>query len=321
MFTDREKKVGYNINDNRLRSTILEEITDLRKMEPPPKGFSSLYRRYVAPKSCKIYSSSASYIEARTWSDLAFAVRNSTKHSVMDEMVNIVHKDRYNNSRLQPHIVRLVVYDKLEDLPRLLVGALPPILSSSSAPPIRIIPRAPWGLAQPLDANSVIPNTIEVETAERAVDVDLDLEDQIEDVVEQAIPFSIEGSLLPEQPDIPEPTEDEHRNATIIQLTYRQYSSRKTRRRAVTQLAVSRDKWFSACLAMDTIKPGRYQKMILGPLPHILVFLDLLYTGTQESKNNTKKRTRITLKSEELDLLDKQLTQTMYVPLSVNKTN
>ncbi|KAE9400954.1 hypothetical protein BT96DRAFT_620070 [Gymnopus androsaceus JB14] len=309
--------LGYNVGDSDLRSKIYEDITYLRKTEPNVV-FPATYR---------------SYIEARSWDDLAFAVRNSTKNSAMDEMVNIVHKNRYNSSRPHPRVVRLVVYDKIEDLPKLLTGSIPPVVPSPNAPPSRAIPRilrALSGHAQPLppSLSYVVPNTVGAETGTAVTTVveadpgtanDADMEpeeEQIEDVAPQAIPFSIIGPLL-DQPDIPEPTEDEHRNATIIQLAYRKYWSHKGNRQ--TQVAVSRDKWFYDCLKMDSIKPGRYRKMMLGPLPHILVGLELIYMGTQESKSNTKKRTRLPLKSEELDLLDKQLTQTNSAIKKVTK--
>ncbi|KAJ3757219.1 hypothetical protein EV361DRAFT_769844, partial [Lentinula raphanica] len=62
----------------------------------------------------------------------------------------------------------------------------------------------------------------------------------------------------------------------------------------------------------NTVQTGLYCKMILGPLPHIMVFLDLLYISTQESKNIIKKDFQFCSKSEQIDKLDKCLTQTKY---------
>ncbi|KAF9064525.1 hypothetical protein BDP27DRAFT_1333366 [Rhodocollybia butyracea] len=80
-------------------------------------------------------------------------------------------------------------------------------------------------------------------------------------------------------------------------------------RKGQQQMAASREIWFTSYLKMDFLRSGRYRMMVLGSLPHILVFLGVLYTGAQDSRVKTKKRTRLPLKSEELDSLDKQLTR------------
>jgi hypothetical protein len=262
-------------------------------------------------------------VEARSWNDLAYAVRNSTKGSTFDEMVNIQHTSRYNSTRYSPGVVRTVIYNKIEDLPKLLVGAIPPIAPPNPHRPVHILkpPRmntSPASLSTPVPSawKSVVPQietpskVITEAAANAEVELEEESEEQIEDVAQQAIPFSINGPLV-DQPQIHEPTENEHTQASVIQEAYKRYASRKTKQR--TQLAISREKWFTSFLEMNSLQPGRYRKMLLGPLPHVLVFLDLLYSGAHESKAKTKKRTRLPLKSEELDLLDKQLTQIKYV--------
>ncbi|KAJ3997585.1 hypothetical protein F5050DRAFT_1750599 [Lentinula boryana] len=300
--------LGYNIGNDSLRSNILTEMTSLRKLQRPDIQFPLLYRKYV---------------EAHLWKDLASAVRRSTNGSAMDEMVNVVHKGRHDHTRYSPPGVRVVVYDKVEDIPSLLIGTIPPVASAITDVPrdIQILEasKAPVEtLASPLPFKQLAWKTMHVEdkpveavafTADpdaSAANLEEELEEQIEDVAQQAIPFSINGPLVDET-EIPEPTEHEHRNATIIQQAYRRYAHRKAKQR--TQLAVSRNKWFNEYLKLDDIQNGRYRKMMLGPLPHIMVFLDLLHIGTQDSKNSTKRRLRLPLISEEAGLLDKQLTQ------------
>ncbi|KAJ3784515.1 hypothetical protein GGU10DRAFT_294086 [Lentinula aff. detonsa] len=95
----------------------------------------------------------------------------------------------------------------------------------------------------------------------------------------------------------------------VIQQAYRQYLSRKAKQRP-TQLAVMRDKLFSEYVKVNAVQDGHYRKMMLGPLPHVIIFLDLLYIGILESKKDTKKRLLSHLKSEEADLMDTLLTQT-----------
>ncbi|KAJ3908266.1 hypothetical protein F5879DRAFT_367138 [Lentinula edodes] len=296
--------LGYNIGNSGLRSKILTEMTSLQQVRWPDKQFPSMYR---------------SYVEARSWNNLASAVRQSTKGSAMDEMVNVVHKDRYDHTRYSPPGVRVVIYDKIEDLPKLLVGAISPVGTTTNAPIKFQVLKATKTTAEPLLSKvmSVDDKLVEAVIAAgehdpdtSVVASDVELDEQVEDVAQQAIPFSIDGPLVDET-EILEPTENEHRNATIIQLAYRHYISRKTKERS--QLAVSRDKWFNEYSKVINIQGGRYRKMMLGPLPHILVFIDLLHIGTQELKNSTKKRLRLPLKSEEADSLDKQLTRTNNV--------
>ncbi|KAJ3877376.1 hypothetical protein F5051DRAFT_453113 [Lentinula edodes] len=298
--------LGYNFGDNDFRLRILNEITSLRTVRQAETPFPFTYRFYV---------------EARQWSDIAHAVRHSTRGSTMDEMINVVHKDRYNNTRFAPSGVRIVVYDKIESLPQLLVEGIPPAAPSiNDNAPRDVRLRA---TAAPFESSLTQFTSVTVQAEATpgqgdSDDVTMDLNtepiEQVEDVAQQTIPSSIDNTLdnpLVQEPEILEATEDEHQNATIIQQAYRRYSTRKVKER--TQLSVSRDKWFDEYLKMKGVPDGRYRKMMLGPLPHILVFIDLLHIGTQELKNSTKKRLRLPLKSEEADSLDKQLTRTNNV--------
>ncbi|KAJ4470931.1 hypothetical protein J3R30DRAFT_3531939 [Lentinula aciculospora] len=308
--------LGYNIGDGELRSRILNEITSLRTVRQPETQFSFRYKNYV---------------EAGCWDHIANAVRHSTEGSAMDEMVNVVHRDRYDNRRHSPSGVRIVVYDKIETLPQLLIGAIPPVAPSNhdNAPRNVQILRA---FGMPSSTQVVGPATdVEATPMEDAVTSGDDHTDnvpkvmnaesgeQVEDVAQQVIPHSndnaFDGPLV--ETVVHEATEDEHRNATIIQKAYKQYSSHKAKQR--TQLTVSRDKRFNEYLKINDIQDGRYRKMMLGPLPHILVFLDYLHIGTYELKNSTKQRLRLRLQSEEIDSLDKQLTKTNIALKKITK--
>ncbi|KAJ3739795.1 hypothetical protein DFH05DRAFT_1546449 [Lentinula detonsa] len=300
--------LGYNIGNWDLRSRILSEITSLRRVQLPETQFSMSYK--------------ISYVEARSWDDIAHAVRHSTEGSAMDEMVNIVHKDRYDNTRFSPRGVRVVVYEKIETLPNLLIGAIPPVASSINvgAPTDALILKTPEAPTEPAPTQTAKVDEailIEITAASGAKDADheivtdLDADESVEDVAQQAIPHttdSVDGPLM-DEPEIPEATENERRSAMVIQQAYRQYLSRKAKQHP-TQLAVTRDKLFSEYMKVNAVQDGHYRKMMLGPLPHVIVFLDLLYIGILESKNNTKKRLLSHLKSEEADLMDTLLTQT-----------
>jgi hypothetical protein len=212
-----------------------------------------------------------------------------------------------------------VIYDKIEDLPKLLVGAIPPVIfnmprpvhilkptSQGTSAPATSVPSV-WTTVGPEPKNTPVQDNAAatVDTAEAGLN-DEEPDEQVEDVPQQAIPLSNVDSLV-NQPDIPEPTEEEHNSASIIQQVYRRYISRKAKQ--PTQIVASWEKWFISYLKMDSLPPGRYRAMLLGPLPHILVVLELLCTGNLDLKAKTKKRTQLALSSEQLDLLDKQLTQ------------
>ncbi|KIK71556.1 hypothetical protein GYMLUDRAFT_33762 [Collybiopsis luxurians FD-317 M1] len=306
--------LGYNLGNTNLRIDILYQLTSLRKVKAPETLFPAAYRFYA---------------EANCWEDLARALHQSTTRSSMDEMINIAHKDRYDDNRRSPRNVRTVVYDNIMDLPKLLIGAMAPIVPSSHATRPAQVLKAPQSGVPPAsllpqvqsNAGTIGNETQRIEDAKVDVIVDdtgapeNEPDDQIEDVAQQAIPTSVEGPLT-DQLDIPEPTEQEYQSASIIQQAYRLYSTRKTKR--PTQIAVSRNKHFTAFVQLD-IQPGHYRKMMLGPLPHVLVFLELFYMGILDLKANTRKRTLLPLSSEEADLVDKRLTETINIVKKIKK--
>ncbi|KAF9064527.1 hypothetical protein BDP27DRAFT_1425729 [Rhodocollybia butyracea] len=297
--------LGYNINTG-ARPHILRVISSLRNVRSEGQ-FPPAYR---------------SYAEARSWKDVVRAVRISTKGSAFDEMVNIQHKSKYR-TRPPSSNVRTVVYDNIEDLPKLLVGEIPPVVlnvprpvhvhkstSPGTSAPATSAPSVPsaWKTVGPEAKNTPVEdNAVATVDAAEAEPDDEEPDEQVEDVAQQAIPLSNDDSVV-DQPDIPEPTEEEHEQASVIQQVYRRYMSRKAKQ--PTQIVESRGNWYTSYLKVDSLKPGRYRMMLLGSLPHALVFLELLYMGTQDLKAKTKKRTRLPLNSEQLDSLDKQLTQT-----------
>ncbi|KAF5377115.1 hypothetical protein D9757_008781 [Collybiopsis confluens] len=304
--------LGYNVMDRNIRSRIWTELTLLRKYKKPETQFPQAYRFYV---------------EANGWDDLAREVRRSTKGSPLDEMVNIVHKDNYTPHTLRD--ARTVVYENLEDLPKLLVGAMAPVGQTvARTGPVQIL-RNPRSVASSTSGSvQSQPNVTVIQGDSRPVDISANEEqangaddpennpeERIEDAARPTISFSIDGPLT-DQPEIQEPTENEKRSAAVIQQAYRIYVSRKAKQ--PDQNTISRNKYFDTYMKLD-IPAGRYRKMLLGPLPHILVFLELLYTGSYEAKAKTRKRTLLPLKSEEIDLVDKQLTDIINMMKKIKK--
>lgn len=254
-----------------------------------------------------------SYVYANTWAGLVTAVRSSTRGSSTDEMIQLLHRSRASPTLRALRDVRTVIYDRLDDVPNLLIGVLPAIEPSGSAKTsyTTAVTKA-TDIAEPLiPQSSELPEVPQIEEDDAEAEV-------IEDLAEQAIPTVISGSLN-EGNEILDPTEEEQQAAARIQAAYRRYSSHRVRPKG--QLAESREKLFLACLkTAEQVELGWYRKMMLGPLPHVLAFLELLYTSTQELKYKTKKRMRLPLKHEELDALDQQLTQTRYVPSMLHAT-
>ncbi|KAF5377133.1 hypothetical protein D9757_008778 [Collybiopsis confluens] len=261
--------VGYNVGNIALRQTILKQMRSLCDVKRPDALLPFAYRFFV---------------EATCWDDLAKALRGSMRRSPVDEMITILHKDRYKQDRPPSRNVRSVVYDKIEDLPSLL-SDLPSSEDVLPAPGTETIGDHSVRLANGMDQN--------------------ENDEEIEDVAQQEIPLSVEASSTT-QPAVLEATDEQHCSASIIQQVYRRHLSRKTQR--IGQFTLSRDRYFKAYARIE-IEAGRYRKMILGPLPHILVFFDLFNKGALNLKASMHKRLCSSLSPSEADTIDKRITR------------
>ncbi|KAK7464392.1 hypothetical protein VKT23_006558 [Stygiomarasmius scandens] len=276
---------GYNLNVKGIREEILKTLVSLYREE---RSFSSHYSRYV---------------QAADWDSLSTAVRRSIAANEMDEMVQILHQSRVSG-RIHPIVgVRQIIYNKIEDLPVILGDDVVRSQHTLNASQSKLNPSAAIFVPK-FNARG----QQDVAAAEESESAD---DEQVEDVAVQILP----SAPLPasEEFKISEPTEEEHQAASLIQSTYRTYSSLKAKRQSKSQHAEIRDNFWQQCMdRLDCVPKGEYRTMLLGPLPHVWAVLEFMNARTLDRKHETKKQMnrdlKDLLKREEWDRLDKELT-------------
>lgn len=248
------------------------------------------------------------FVTAQHWNQLTRALRNSMRGSPLDEMVK-VHDLRQATAPLRPEPgVRLVLYSSEGDIPSLVCAYLGigPSLTSSS------------------ESNSLLPDarTQVVQTLGNATDpidadsqIDIESDDQDHDLeVDGYLPTDLQTSTpsaMPQALEIIAPSEDELHAASVIQRAYKRILLRRRRDTTKTGMSAARRRFFSICFDQSqemTWKQNSYYRLLfLGPLPHILLCLDVAQAVILSQKKVTKTGL-LHNKHEELDELGAKLT-------------
>ncbi|KAJ7451097.1 hypothetical protein FB451DRAFT_1566339 [Mycena latifolia] len=253
-----------------LRTKVWHSITFKRKKDPNPPRFPPLSGRYMTVGS---------------WSDLVRQLRWSTVGSPLDELVVLLHADR-----ARPHPiknVRQIVYKAFEDVARLLGPARAPVEALDT------------GEAEDDDDDAV---AVEEEPFADAGEAER------EEVGPVAMPPALEAATR---------TDEEVRAAGVIQRAFKRAFVRAGRRKAelaASGLVAGCAGFFATCCAeaagteWGAGGARTYRLRFLGPLPHLLLCLDVVHTHAQRQKKSVKKDLREAT-HEKLEALDKQLTQ------------
>ncbi|KAJ6614863.1 hypothetical protein B0H10DRAFT_2042924 [Mycena sp. CBHHK59/15] len=222
------------------------------------------------------------YVYAESWTSLAWAVRASTAGSMLDEMVQLLHADQYQPREFR--WVRQIVYKKLEDIPRLLGSS--PSISFQNTNDLATERTPTQGDAQEDDDS-------EIDTGEEpVVDVDERLPDH----------------LLVDLPSVSEPaarSEEEMQAAAKIHkaiLGAHRRAAQRKRGEIKSSLAGGSPK----SVTMDRVH-RLYRVYLLGPLPHLLLCLDIVHTHAQKEAKQLRKDLT-SAEHEALELVDKKLT-------------
>ena len=83
---------------------------------------------------------------------------------------------------------------------------------------------------------------------------------------------------------------DRSREALIIQRAARRYLRKRMEGSSDDKLKIGRDRLFKACKASANDVHARYQKIYLGPIPHLLLCLEWIISSAQTSKTTIKAR-------------------------------
>ncbi|KAF7340238.1 UvrD-like helicase ATP-binding domain-containing protein [Mycena venus] len=263
--------LAYNFRSDSLREFVWQSITSLRSRDPN-RRFTALCSRYV---------------NARSWPGIVAAVRASAGGSTHDEMVQILHF-----SRLPPIAVdgvRQIVYGEIGDIPRLL-GAPQWIASAGSA---SFLPTA---------------DTVPMPTPEPTAAVDNEDADADEHLEDENAPIEMPSISEPE----PRSEKELHSAATIYKLISHAHRRGEQRKKGMSKstLASGLLEFFAECrgqsLTMDQ-SHRLYRVCFLGPLPHLLLCLDIVHTRAQKEKQIIIKELP-TAQHEALENLEKNLT-------------
>lgn len=115
--------------------------------------------------------------------------------------------------------------------------------------------------------------------------------------------IAIENSFKPLAP----PTSEEICAASRIQRWYRHYHSRQSKNHTPEENA--RQVWYKRCLALAVPLRRTYKLFFLGPLPHVLVSLQLMNRHAHGLKKSAKKK-MLTANTSELEEVDKRFSET-----------
>ncbi|KAI0258666.1 hypothetical protein BC834DRAFT_835038 [Gloeopeniophorella convolvens] len=261
--------LGYNTNIPPLKTSILRSLNSLQKTDPS-RPFSSLYKEYIY---------------APNWVELARVVTTSLPPTPLEEMITLADE---NKPPLKPFAgVRLVKFRSLDDIFRQLTSATPALNPTATTfVPIQARPQAK-DVERPASA-----------TPEGLDDGDLAREDQHEEDAEASKEADVAAAIDSIDSSVAVITEDvvtkQHAAAEVFQSHYRRLVVRRASRITKPGLPTTRQMEFEAFgKAADSIQwptKSLYKFIFLGPLPHLLVCLDYLWSVLQEEKAKVKKR-------------------------------
>ena len=284
--------------------------------ENPHRGFIS-GRHHSSAKVSLLRPSS--YANAESWDDLVYVLTTSLRNSSLDEMILLLHIDIPDQYEWRPNYVRLVAYRRLDDVPKLLTGALPALTLTSGATFTRQQrPR------------------VEVATGARP-DGDHEVQDQqkhIDDMPqEEGVAEGKEAEAIASSGDHEEEIDETQANAAkVIQDAYRRHWERKRtpavrkiqaayrrhlKRKSVVRKGIDENQsqyWQllrQRSMEMEWSKDSQYYLLFRVPLAYILVCLDAIKTFI-ESENKVAKKRLMTEDHKALDDVMKALTQYKY---------
>ncbi|KAG6919462.1 hypothetical protein DXG01_005721 [Tephrocybe rancida] len=260
--------LGYNISGYPLRTSILRALVSVKRAD---RKFPPLYKQFIL---------------ARRWEDLVSALRGMLQGSLADELVQLHDLGRQPVPTRPMRGVRIVPFKAGDDLLQLL-GVSPPL----SMEPTGVETYGP----QELESENVALNDGNVDVDNP---VDLDEQEEVETIEETgdaAWPGDTEHGPAMTSADMQAqpPTEEEQQAAGKILKRYRHICLQRSQ--GAKEGSASRvANMFDACLKRSNeITWGEstgYRVLFLGPLPHILLCLDVALATTSTQKKNTKKR-------------------------------
>lgn len=238
------------------------------------------------------------------------ALRNVPQGSLVDELLQLHDLGREAVPSRPVHGVCIIPFTENEDLFQLLGASSPPLVETASVE--SDFYQQQQGLSYDQQAEDLTEHGVDlVELGEP--------EGTGGDIDELGHGFGDEASSIIIAPDLPQaqpPSEEEKRAALAILDIYRRGRLRRGRGRARPTSSIA--KIFFTCLKlsheMSWDKNPSYRFIFLGPLPHILVCLDVALASTSSHKRTTKRRL-LEDRHENLDGVTNRMNELVYVIL------
>ena len=220
----------------------------------------------------------------------------------LEDIIHLVHESSKQPASTSFRI-RRIVYKSIVDIPSLLNGSA----AKSSISLSLLRPQAPEFVPRSLANESPVDAVIEPEQNINETEAD---DAEIIDATTATDIITVEA--LPDT--TAPPSEALIQAARVCQSLYRK-KFRHRQKSKLDSLGIQRANCFDACLLASTKIdwPTRsyYQRLFLGPLPHVLVCLKSAYTWSIDMKNRNKKRFKSSV-HQELEDINKCLTDQKY---------
>ncbi|KAG2070632.1 hypothetical protein BDR04DRAFT_1076404 [Suillus decipiens] len=281
--------IAHNIKNRFMREKVDEIILSLHKNDPPSNWRVANYRKlvddvvkYMTPLPGRAPPSDG-YLRAL----LAF-----DNNKGVSNLVHLVHKTMNQYTRV--YMVRRLVYEKIIEIPHLLSSYAVIAQSTLRVEAPAFVPRLGHSKDQP---EAIQHNEKEItETQPEEFEGEEEKDEDVTANPDTETPDASESSDEPATslaPDLDEslrshgPSVEEEEAARNIQKAYRCHVRRRSGRAVNAEI----DAIFLTCLKetqSSEWRPGYYNLLFLGPLPHLLVCLERGIALTRAAKAKTK---------------------------------
>ena len=235
---------------------------------------------------------SNSYADAKCWEDLVYAFTESLKNSSLDEIVLLLHTAIPGSHGWRSKYVRPVSYDRLDEVPRLLLSMAPNTLRAGIVPAVQQQPRVEVATGEQPDE----------EHDEQGQPKHIDIpQERINDGKKVEVEASAGDHEQEIRVNTAKTTQDAYRrhleqkraDATRrIQAVYRHYLTRKSAIRKGID-ATQAHYWQALrkrSMEIEWSKDSQYYILFRVPLAYVLVCLDAIKAAVEFKKKGAKKR-------------------------------
>jgi len=263
-----------------------------------------------------------SYTDAESWDDLVHAFTRSLKNSSLDEMILLMHATIPSPHERRPKYVRLVSYNRLDRVPKLLFSGKSSDLRSGTTsahqqrPYVEVATRA-----QPCGDHDIQGQQKHIDgTSQEKIHDDEEAEAVMTGGNQEEIDEALVNPTRVIQDAYHRHWERERTPAIRkIQAAYRRYLKRKSvvRKGIDATQAQYWDDLRKKSMEMEWSKDSRYYLLFRVPLAYILVCLDVIATFARSGKNEANRRL---VAPDHMGIEDLMETTTQYRYDGVNST-